>query len=101
LPPGGRIADKSTVGERADYFNARVQYWVLRSTAGSPIEPNPCCVIWFSPPLQAHVSLEKAGRGKVYQRLIQFPVREDHGIVTLVELHDQIIDQGNGYWIKI
>jgi hypothetical protein len=22
LPPGERIADKSTVGERADYFNA-------------------------------------------------------------------------------
>ncbi len=28
-------------------------------------------------------------------------MHEDHGIATLVELHDQIIDQGNGYWIKI
>jgi hypothetical protein len=28
-------------------------------------------------------------------------MREDPGISTLVELHDQIIDQGNGYWIKI
>jgi hypothetical protein len=28
-------------------------------------------------------------------------MREDPGIATLVELHDQIIDQGNGYWIKI
>ena len=28
-------------------------------------------------------------------------MQEDPGIATLVELHDQIIDQGNGYWIKI
>jgi hypothetical protein len=28
-------------------------------------------------------------------------MREDPGIATLVELDDQIIDQGNGYWIKI
>ena len=28
-------------------------------------------------------------------------MREDPGIATLVELHDQIIDQGNGYWVKI
>jgi hypothetical protein len=25
----------------------------------------------------------------------------DSGITTLIELHDQIIDQGHGYWIKI
>jgi len=28
-------------------------------------------------------------------------MREDHGIATLIELHDQILDQGEGYWIKI
>lgn len=27
--------------------------------------------------------------------------QEDTGIATLIDLHDQIIDQGNGYWIKI
>lgn len=26
---------------------------------------------------------------------------EDYGITTLIDLHDQIIDQGGGYWIKI
>jgi hypothetical protein len=26
---------------------------------------------------------------------------EDHGITTLLDLHDQILDQGGGYWIKI
>jgi len=26
---------------------------------------------------------------------------EDHGIRTLLDLHDQIIDQEDGYWIKI
>lgn len=28
-------------------------------------------------------------------------MREDPGIQTLLELNDQIIDQGDGYWIKI
>lgn len=37
----------------------------------------------------------------LYQRLIHFVMREDHGIATLIDLHDQIIDQGGGYWIKI
>ncbi|MBW0171006.1 MAG: toxin-antitoxin system TumE family protein [Hydrogenophaga sp.] len=27
--------------------------------------------------------------------------KEETGIGTLIDLHDQIIDQGNGYWIKI
>lgn len=27
--------------------------------------------------------------------------KHDPGIETLLELHDQIIDQGGGYWIKI
>lgn len=26
---------------------------------------------------------------------------EDYGIATLIDLHDQIIDQGDDYWIKI
>ena len=26
---------------------------------------------------------------------------KDHGLDTLLDLHDQIIDQGDGYWIKI
>ena len=26
---------------------------------------------------------------------------DDPGVVTLLDLHDQVIDQGNGYWIKI
>ena len=26
---------------------------------------------------------------------------EDHGISTLIDLHEQIIDQGGGYWVKI
>lgn len=33
--------------------------------------------------------------------MIQFAMREDHGITTLLDLHDQILDQGDGYWIKI
>ncbi len=28
-------------------------------------------------------------------------MRDDPGIETLIDLHDQIIDQGDGYWIKI
>lgn len=28
-------------------------------------------------------------------------MRKDPGIETLIDLHDQIIDQGGGYWIKI
>ena len=28
-------------------------------------------------------------------------MREDHGIATLLDLHDQIIDQDGGYWVKI
>lgn len=28
-------------------------------------------------------------------------MREDPGIETLLDLHDQVIDQGDGYWIKI
>jgi hypothetical protein len=27
--------------------------------------------------------------------------KEESGISTLIDLHDQIIDQGDGYWIKI
>ena len=27
-------------------------------------------------------------------------MREDHGIANLIDLHDQILDQGDGYWIK-
>jgi len=36
-----------------------------------------------------------------YQRLIQCVMREDHGIANLLDLHDQIIDQDGGYWVKI
>ncbi len=28
-------------------------------------------------------------------------MRKDPGIETLIDLHDQIIDQGGGYWVKI
>ena len=28
-------------------------------------------------------------------------MQSDPGIETLLDLHEQIIDQGNGYWIKI
>ena len=28
-------------------------------------------------------------------------MREDPGIETLIDLHGQIIDQGEGYWVKI
>lgn len=28
-------------------------------------------------------------------------MREDPGIETLLDLHGQIIDQGDGYWVKI
>jgi len=28
-------------------------------------------------------------------------MHKDHGIDTLIELHDQIIEQKGGYWIKI
>ena len=44
--------------------------------------------------------LESARNGKLYQPLIHSGMHEDPGIATLVELHGQIIDQGNGYWIK-
>ena len=36
-----------------------------------------------------------------YQLMIHSAMREDSGIATLLELHEQIIDQGNGFWIKI
>lgn len=26
---------------------------------------------------------------------------EDPGIATLIDLHEQVIDQGGGYWVKI
>jgi hypothetical protein len=26
---------------------------------------------------------------------------EDHAIAALIDLHDQIIDQGGGYWVKL
>ena len=38
---------------------------------------------------------------KLYHPLIHLAMREDLGITTLIDLHDQIIDQGDGYWIKI
>lgn len=37
----------------------------------------------------------------LYHQVIHLAMREDHGIATLIDLHDQIIDQGGGYWIKI
>lgn len=37
----------------------------------------------------------------IYHQVIHLAMREDHGIATLIDLHDQIIDQGGGYWIKI
>ena len=33
--------------------------------------------------------------------MIQFDMREDPGIANLLDLHDQIIDQDGGYWVKI
>lgn len=36
-----------------------------------------------------------------YHQLIQLVMREDHGIANLLDLHDQIIDQDGGYWVKI
>ena len=33
--------------------------------------------------------------------MIYLIMREDRGITTLLDLHDQIIDQGGGYWVKI
>ena len=33
--------------------------------------------------------------------MILLSIYEDPGISTLVDLHDQVIDKGNGYWIKI
>lgn len=33
--------------------------------------------------------------------MIQFKTPEHSGIATLLDLHGQIIDQENGYWIKI
>ena len=38
---------------------------------------------------------------KLYHPLIHLAMREDLGITTLIDLHDQILDQGDGYWIKI
>src|SRR5665647_2524300 len=33
--------------------------------------------------------------------MINYLMHKDHGIDTLIELHDQIIEQNGGYWIKI
>jgi hypothetical protein len=33
--------------------------------------------------------------------MIYFRMREDQGIRNLLDLHDQIIDQGGGYWVRI
>lgn len=43
----------------------------------------------------------KTARGKHYHQLIQCGMREDHGISTLIDLNEQVIDQGGGYWVKI
>ncbi len=28
-------------------------------------------------------------------------MQEDAGLATLIDLHDQVIDQGHGYWVRI
>ena len=33
--------------------------------------------------------------------MIYYDMRDDSGIETLIDLHDQIIDQDGGYWVKI
>lgn len=33
--------------------------------------------------------------------MILLAMHEDFGIATLLDLHDQILDQGHGYWIKM
>ena len=33
--------------------------------------------------------------------MIYYEMRDDSGIETLIDLHDQIIDQDGGYWVKI
>ena len=52
-------------------------------------------------PQRGHTGHLASTAGKIYQRLIHLSVLVDPGIATLVDLHDQIIDQGQGYWIKI
>lgn len=42
-----------------------------------------------------------AQRVKTYQRLINLEMCGILGLGTLLDLNGQIIDQGNGYWIKI
>jgi hypothetical protein len=51
-------------------------------------------------PLQAQGGDEINSR-HLYHRLISSGMREDPGIVTLLDLHGQIIDQGDGFWIKV
>lgn len=36
-----------------------------------------------------------------YQLMIYLRHMQDHGIRTLLDLHDQIIDQEDGYWVNI
>lgn len=36
-----------------------------------------------------------------YHRMIGLKTHNDYAIATLIDLHEQILDQGNGYWIKI
>ena len=35
-----------------------------------------------------------------YQQMIYCSMVEDPAIATLIDLHEQILDQGGGYWIK-
>jgi hypothetical protein len=37
---------------------------------------------------------------QVYQQMIYCSMVEDPAIATLIDLHEQILDQGGGYWIK-
>ena len=37
----------------------------------------------------------------LYQLMIQYAMHEDPGIEALIDLHGEIVDQDEGYWVKI
>lgn len=37
----------------------------------------------------------------MYHQMIRIPINPDPAIDTLLDLHESILDQGNGYWVKL
>ena len=46
-------------------------------------------------------TIDKTPSGQLYHQMIQLLMQRDSGIDTLLDLHGEIIEQGQGYWVRI